>query len=131
MIEALILLLLVPNILTDDRLVPTDRRNEVTPRPEMLPHTMALPLAVHTRYRHCTFPFAVTDHGRHRVLRRNRDQDVHMVDHLMPFFDPALLLPGQLSEHLTQVRSQFLVQGLATAFWDKHDVIVTLPLGVA
>jgi len=48
LIEALILMLLVTNILTDHRLVSTYRRNEVTPRPEMLPHKIAFPLAVNT-----------------------------------------------------------------------------------
>ena len=42
LIKALILMLLVPYILTDHRLVATDLRNEVNPRPAMLPHKMTL-----------------------------------------------------------------------------------------
>jgi hypothetical protein len=131
LITALILLLWVADIFTDHRLVATDRRDEVPSRPTMLPYKIAFPLAIHPRYMNGTLAFEVTDHGRHRLLRRNRDQDVHMISHQVPFFNPAFLLPSQLAEHLTQVRSQFPVQGLATALWDKHDGMFTLPLGVA
>jgi hypothetical protein len=34
---------------------------------------------------------------------------VNVVRHQMPFQDPAFLLLGQLSEHLTQMRSQLLL----------------------
>ena len=49
LIQAAVLLLLVPDVLAYHRLVPTYRRDEVPSGPEMLPHNISLLLAVYTR----------------------------------------------------------------------------------
>jgi hypothetical protein len=54
-----------------------------------------------------------------------------MVGQKMPFFNAALLLLGQFSEHLAQMLAKAPVQHLAPAFGDKNNVILALPLGVA
>ncbi len=69
--------------------------------------------------------------GKNSLLRRDRNQHVDMIRHQMPLFNPAFLLRGIFSEHLTQVAPQLLVQCAAAALRDKHHVIFALPLGVA
>jgi len=49
----------------------------------------------------------------------------------MPFFDPTLLLLGQLAEHLAQVPPQLPIQHSSPALGDEHNVIFALPLGMA
>ena len=54
-----------------------------------------------------------------------------MVCQKMPFFDAALFLLGQSSEHLAQMLPQAPLQYLAPAFGNKNNVELALPLGVA
>ena len=42
-----------------------------------------------------TLPLDVTDHLRHRVLRRDRQHEVHVIDHKVPFFHLAFAPLGQ------------------------------------
>ena len=49
LIDSFVLRLLVPDVLTDDRLVPPDGRDEVAPRPEVLPDKVALALGERPR----------------------------------------------------------------------------------
>jgi hypothetical protein len=49
----------------------------------------------------------------------------------MPFFNAALLLLGQSSEHLAQVLAKAHVQHLAPAFQYENYVLLALQLRVA
>jgi hypothetical protein len=75
-------------------------------------------------------PLRYRNYLRDRVLRRDRNQHMHMIGHQRPLFDPALFLFGQSSEHLPKVPPQLPVQR-AAALRDKHHMIFALPLGVA
>ena len=46
MLKSLILSLLVADVLSDQPLITTHRRDEVAPHPEVLPNKIALPLAI-------------------------------------------------------------------------------------
>src|ERR1022692_3605100 len=48
-----------------------------------------------------------------------------MIGHQMPFLDPAFLLLGQSSEHLSQVAAQLRIQRLPAAFGDEHDMVLS------
>jgi hypothetical protein len=54
-----------------------------------------------------------------------------MVGQKMPFLNPALLLLGQFSQHLTQMPAQIPVQHFAPALRDKNNVVLALPFRVA
>jgi hypothetical protein len=75
-------------------------------------------------------PLDEPDHLQHRILRRYRNQHVHVVRQQMPFLDPAFLLPGQLPDDLPQLPSQLPIQRLPTAYRDEHDVVLAVPNGV-
>jgi hypothetical protein len=48
----------------------------------------------------CALALDKPNHRRHGIFRRERDHYVNMVGEKMPFLNPALLLLGQLAEHL-------------------------------
>ena len=60
--ESLIFELLVANVLANQRLVPTYRRDEVPPRPKVLPHKIALSFAVDAGEVDSTFTLDLPDH---------------------------------------------------------------------
>ena len=97
----------------------------------MLSHEIPLPLSVDAGQMDGTLPLDEPDHLRYRILRRYRDQYVHVVGHQVPFQNPALLLLRQLPEYLPKVRPQLLVDDLPPTFRNEDDVILTLPFGVA
>ena len=68
----------------------------------MLAREVLLPAPKGPSHMNGTLPLEKTDHLRHRILRRNRDQHMHMIPQQMPLNDLALLLPGKLVEHATQ-----------------------------
>src|SRR5512143_1163151 len=88
-------------VFANHRFVPTYRRDEVPPRPKVLPDKIALSLAVNAGEVDSTFTFDVLDHLRDCIRRRNRDQHVHMIRHQMSLFNAALLLLSQLMEHFS------------------------------
>ena len=48
-------------------------------------------------------------HLRHRILRRHRDEHVHVIDHQMPFRDLAFLLPSQFPEDPSKLPPNLVV----------------------
>ena len=57
---------------------------------KVLPHEIARPPREVSSDVDRTLPLDVADHIRHRVLRGNRQHEVNMVDHQVPFFHLAL-----------------------------------------
>ena len=102
LIESLVLLLLVADVRADDRLVSPYGRDEVPACPEVLPDEVAFPLAERPRDMHRALALDVTDHVRDRELRRNREQHVHVVDHQVPFLDPAFLVLRKRAQDRTE-----------------------------
>src|ERR1700761_5621539 len=94
------------------------------PRPEVLPSVILLPLSIHTRQMNRALALDESHHLRHRVLRRDRDHHVDMVRQQRTFFNPALSLLGQLTEHLAQVLAKTAVQHLPAALRYKYYVVL-------
>ena len=74
--------------------------------------------------------------GRDRVQNSSagqlgRSHHVYMVGQKMPFFNAAFFLLGQLSEHLAQMPAQISIQYFPSAFRDKNNMVLALPLRVA
>jgi hypothetical protein len=79
----------------------------------MLAHEVALPFTVDPRQMDRAFPVDEPDHLRDRILRRNRNQHVHVIRQQVSFFDPSLLLRGQFLEHIPEIPSQLRIQRLS------------------
>ena len=58
---------------------------------------------IRPRYVNRALPLQVADHLRHRILRRDRNQHVHVVRLQMTFQYPALTLTRQLAQNFTQM----------------------------
>jgi hypothetical protein len=97
----------------------------------VLSHKIPLPLSVHPRQMDRALTFDKSHHLRHRVLGWNRDHHVHVIRQKMTLLDPALLLLGQLPEHLPEMRPQLRIQRLSPALRNEHDVVFALPFRVA
>src|SRR6185503_7677152 len=130
LLEPLILLLLVADVGPYRRLVPPDR-DEVPSGPEVLPDEVALPFPVDTGEMDGALALDEPDHLRHRILRWDRDQHVHVIGHQVPFLDLRLLLRGQLAEHLAEVPAKLQVQRLCSTLRDEDDVVFAVPRCVA
>ena len=75
-------------------------------------------------------PFDKSHHLRNRVFRWDGDHHVHMIDHQMPFFDPAFLLRGKSLENFSKVLAQLAVKGLSAAFGNEHDMVFAVNLRI-
>ena len=93
----------------------------------MLIHKIELALPVQAGQVNRALPLDEPDHLRHRVLRRDRQQNVNVIGHQLPFFDLAFLLRRQLAEHLAKVLSHLRVQRSPSAFRDGNDVEFAVP----
>jgi hypothetical protein len=105
LIQPAILLFLPANVAANHCFVSTDGRDEVTPRPKVLPREIAPTLPIHPRHMDRAFPFDKPDHLGYRLLRRDHDQPMDMIRQQMAFLNRALLLPGQIVKHLSQMPS--------------------------
>src|SRR5882672_300855 len=103
LIQALVFVLLVPDVFTNHRFVASDGGDEIPSGPEVLPNEIALPLAVYPCQMNRALPFHKSDHLRYSVLRWDREHHVHMIQHQMPFLDPAFLALGQSTEYFSQM----------------------------
>jgi len=130
LVDPPVLRLLMPDVLADSYFVPTYGRYEVATCPEVLPDEIALLLQILPRDLDRALAFDVADHLRHRVLRRDRDQHVHVVGHQMPLLDGTPLVLRKRSQELTDMSTQRSVENLAPIFWNEHDVVLALPLRV-
>ena len=128
LLQSLVHFLLVADVLANYCLIATDRRNEISSGPEMLPDEISLPLAVRPCQVNRTLSFDLSNYLRYRILRRNRQHHVHMIRHQMPLLNPAFLLLRQFLEHFPKMLSQFAVLRPSMARRDKHQVIFALPL---
>ena len=61
------------------------------------------------------------------MLRRNRDTNMDMVGHQMPFDDLTLLLFCQRVEDLAQLLTHLSEQDLPSPFGYEHYMIFTVP----
>jgi hypothetical protein len=95
-------MLLFADVLADLLKFKPNRGNGIAAGPEMLAREIPL-LAAQPGNGYGAFPFQKPDHRCNRVLRWNRDTDVHMIWQKMPFDNLALFLPGQRVENLPQL----------------------------
>src|SRR6185437_3835764 len=106
---------------------PRSTPNSPVPR-EVLPHKVPALPAVASRNVDGALSLQIPHHLRHRVLRRYRQQHVHMIDHQVPFPNLTFLVPRQFPEQTAQVLAQRPVECLASVFRDEHHMIFAFPL---
>src|SRR5262245_50502851 len=92
LLEALVLLFLFPDVLSDDLLVPSHGGDVVASGPEMLTYEIPLPFPIDPSQVDRTLSFDEPHHLRHRIFRWDRYHHVHVIRHQVPLFDPAILL---------------------------------------
>ena len=78
------------------------RQNEISSGPEMPPHETPLSLSGHPTQMERTLALDESDHLRHRILRRDRYQHMHLIHQQAAFLDSPFLLLGQLPEKPTR-----------------------------
>jgi hypothetical protein len=109
LIQPLVFALLVLDVGSDRRFIPSNGRDKVSPRSKVLPRKIALTLAVDARRMDRAFALDETDHLAHGILRRNRNEHGNMIRHQMLLFDPAFLLTGQPVKDFPEMRTQLPV----------------------
>jgi hypothetical protein len=130
LLQALVFLLLVPNVVPYDLFIPTNRRYEIPSRPEALTDKIPPVFPIHTRQVYGALSLDEADHLRNGVLGRDRDHHVNVIGHQMSLLDPALLLLSQPTEYLSKVLPQLDIQRLSSAFGNENNVVFTLPFAV-
>ena len=103
-----------------------DGRYSVAAGPEMLAREVSL---FTEQARDCdrALAFQKSDHGRHRVLRWNRDAHVNMVWHQVPLDDLALLLFSQGMEDCAQLPTRLAKDDLPSSFGHEHNMVLAVP----
>jgi len=89
MLQELVVLSLVADIHMNDSLILAYRRNNKPTRPEALTHKTLLYLSVHARQVNRALAHSESNHMTHRVLGRNREENVNVVGLQVPL--PPLL----------------------------------------
>src|SRR5215813_6536192 len=77
------------------------------------------------------FPLDKAHNLRHRVLRGNGEEHVHVIPHHVPLFNPTFLLLCQRAEDLPEMPPQRVVERFPTILRDKHYMILAVPCGMA
>jgi len=94
----------------------------------MLACKIALFASEFPRNGYCAFAFQETDHGGHRMLRRNLYAHMDMVRHQMSFQNPTFLLSRQFMEDRSKLLSDLPENNLSAPLGDKNHVILAIPL---
>ena len=111
----------------DSLLITVYRGNKVSACPKTLAGKISHPTLHVACYRNGALAFDKADHLTHRMLRRNCDAHVDVVEAKVPFDYFALTLPSQLMEHISQIFPYVTVQDLASALGYPHNVILAIP----
>src|SRR6185437_5508367 len=99
------------HLASDDRLVPSDRRNKISSDPKVPPYEPSMGARHKPEPNGLHFCFDVPHDLTNRVLRRNRQHHVNMVG--QPFFNPALPVFCKLAEHLSQMLAPSAIENSA------------------
>src|SRR6267378_1819311 len=130
LIQTAICRLVRADILADHRRISAHGGDRVPPSPAMVPGRVLAaphkgPSNVDRR-----FPLEKAHHLRHRVLRRNGEEHVHVIRHQVPLFNPTFLLRSQRPEDLPEMPPQLMVECFPTILRDKHHMILAVPRGM-
>ena len=127
MLGVLFLLLLIPDVLSNDGFIEPDGTHAVPSGPEMEPcegaHTPQI-FAVNADRR---FSFQPADRIGHTVLRRNAHTEVHMIRHRMAFDPLDAHLVTEFPEDLADIFPERAKDCLLAVFWYDDNVVSAIP----
>ena len=103
LVVTLVRLLLLADIRSDHRFVQTHGRHKIPARPKHLAGKVPFPTPETSGDQDRAFTLEVPYDIRYRVLRRNTQAHVHVIQHQVPFYDPRLLMRRKLVKNLSQV----------------------------
>jgi len=106
LLGALLLLLLIPDVLPDDRLIEADGTHTVSPGPEMQPREVAGPPKICAMHADGGFPLQAPHSIRHTLLGGNAQTQMHLVGHGMPFDQLEAHLIAQFPQDLANVLAE-------------------------
>ena len=122
--------LLLPDALRDGRLVEPDGGDVAALRPEPPVAELVLQVGVLVEDHERALALQVAHHARHAVLRRYRQQHVHMVGHEAPLYYLDALVLAEPPQDLPYVGPDLAVDGLSPILRREHDVVLAHPLRV-
>ncbi len=106
LLGALLLLLLIPDVLPDDRLIDADGTHTVSPGPAMQPREVAGPPKLCAMKADGGFPFQAPHRLRHPLLGGNAQTHMPMVGHGMPFDQLEAHVMAAFPQHLAEVLAE-------------------------
>lgn len=115
--------LMLLDVFADHILIPTYRGYKVPSGPEIVAGEVFLFAEEAPCNVDDTFALDKTNHLRHAVFRRDADQHAHMVHHKMAFDYPTLPLHGKLSENVTQMFSELLIESLLSVLGNPYYMV--------
>lgn len=130
-VEPAVIRLLLLDVCPNGFLISSHRGDKIPSGPKVLPREILLSPEERPRNVDGALPLDKTHHLCDRVFWRDADQHVDMVQHEMPFHNPALLLDGQFPEYLTQIFPEIFVQYLSSTFRNPYHMVLAVPYRVA
>ena len=129
-VQRYVRLLLLPYVLRYRRLVQADGRHVVAGRPELPVAELVLHVRVPVEDHQRALALQVAHHAGHAVLRRYREQHVHVVGHQVPLDYLYPLVLAELPEDLPKVGPDLVVDHFPSILRREHDVVLAHPLRV-
>ena len=118
---------LISNVCPDHLFIESNRGHKVTSGPEILTcEILGLP-GKSSCYRYRTLPFDIANHILYRVLRRNANTDMHVIQHQMTFHNLTFLLFRQLPQYLTKMLADRSKYHFLTPLRNKYHMIFAIP----
>jgi hypothetical protein len=111
--------LLIADVLADLLQFESDGRDRVSTGPEVLAREVLLS-TTQSSYGDCTLSLQQPDHRGYRVLRRNRDAQVHLVWPQMSLDNLPFFLPSQSMENFPQLLADFPEHNLPPPLRASH-----------
>ena len=129
-VQRYVRLLLLPYVLRYRRLVQADGRHAVAGRPELPVAELVLHVRMPVEDHQRALALQVAHHAGHAVLRRYREQHVHVVGHQVPLDYLYPLVLAELPEDLPEVGPDLVVDHFPSILRREHDVVLAHPLRV-
>ena len=127
LLGALLLLLLIADVLPDDRLIEADGTHTVSPGPAMQPREVAGPPKIFAMHADGGFPFQPPYRIRHPLLGGNAQTQMHMVGHGMPFDQLDAHLMAEFPQNLADVLAERAKDCFLPIFRYDADVVSAIP----
>ena len=131
LLGALLLLLLMPDVLPDDRLIEADGTHTVSSGPEMPPREVAGPPKIFAMNADGGFPLQAPHSIRHTLLGGNAQTQRHMVGHGMPFNQLDAHVLAEFPQNRADVLAERAKDGFLPLLRYDDNVVSAIPPDMA